>query len=788
LRNSVLSALQGTNVGGELEHSVELLMFWVFDASEKQRDLTRQGLLAQLGRIGNYLVALRDTSAEWGVSVTPIRSMTFAPDESARWIAEYRRGVQARWEHVVAGADCIRTERLHEVHKHFEHRPVVIIRGASGQGKSTVGWRYVNDYCAEGLRFHVRLVEGREHAQRIANALGSHVRRLNLKAVAYLDVSPTDSGWTELVRELVSAGLKVLIAVREEDFRRANIAVGDFDYSEVVLEKITKEEAEAIFTAIRSVRAVSTLDFEDAWARFAAEQGGPLLEFTHLVSEGESLASRIRTQVARIQNDATTGANGLTDAHLELLALAAVANETGARVSLPELCRAVSINPLTGPLKVLEDEFLLRTEELGGSVSIAGLHSLRSTAVVNALFADTPLLWEKYAVRVLPLILDDDVEVFLLAAFSRRSGFNDALFQQLRSLKLRSWTQAGCIARSLLWEGISRYERRNRTAIVEAMTKYGSAWCFVCDSFVGMEADAHHQLLGTMNDVLKVDIQPIPLTPKEEIFELFTFWASDAAAPAPPQRSSDWTSVGDIAHWLGHIKCDGTLRTAIERTLPRPLPTELRVEDLGLFVSGRAQLGDAAFPSWHDAERSNFIEAFLVETDSLHVADDGKEVKVYFSVALADSVTARMDDGQDWEGQTMKRVRLLRLLFPYRQTFGAQGIGLELFLEQLPHDPTFKRIPVESLPLERSTRLNALFGSLVAYRHNRPETWKEYANAVVAFREAVSDCFRKLHRGWAKLLSEKPPRPNTIKELPGAERSEERRVGKECRSRWSPYH
>ena len=27
-----------------------------------------------------------------------------------------------------------------------------------------------------------------------------------------------------------------------------------------------------------------------------------------------------------------------------------------------------------------------------------------------------------------------------------------------------------------------------------------------------------------------------------------------------------------------------------------------------------------------------------------------------------------------------------------------------------------------------------------------------------------------------------------IKELSGGRRSEERRVGKECRSRWSPYH
>ena len=29
---------------------------------------------------------------------------------------------------------------------------------------------------------------------------------------------------------------------------------------------------------------------------------------------------------------------------------------------------------------------------------------------------------------------------------------------------------------------------------------------------------------------------------------------------------------------------------------------------------------------------------------------------------------------------------------------------------------------------------------------------------------------------------------NTYVILPAAERSEERRVGKECRSRWSPYH
>ena len=517
LRASVVDALRGTIVAAELESSEELLMYWVFDASEKQRDLTHQGLLLQLERIGCYLVKLRDTSSEWGVSISPVRASALSPDDSARWTFEYRRGVQARWEHVLAGADCVRTGRLREIHQQLQHRSVVIIRGASGQGKSTLGWRYLHDFCAEGLRFHVRLVEGKEHALRIANALSAHVRRLNLKAVAYVDVSPSDVGWSELVRELVAADLKVLIAVREEDFRRANIAVGDFDYSEVVLDRVTKDEAEPIFSALRASAPVNALDFDETWARFALGEGGPLLEFTHLISEGESLASRITAQIRRIQNDAVAKANGLTEAHLDLLALAAVANETGARVSLAQLFDAVGVSALTGPLKALEAEYLVRVQDEGGEASVAGLHALRSKAVVNALFNDAPRLWEKYAVQVLPLILDEDIESFLLSVFSHRPEFGDALFGNIRKLAPRSWTHAGCIVRSLVWEGVSRYERRNRDAVLAAMAKYGSIWWFVCDSFVGMEGDPQQEILATVNDVLKADVQPVPLTPKAEV-------------------------------------------------------------------------------------------------------------------------------------------------------------------------------------------------------------------------------------------------------------------------------
>src|SRR2546430_10076810 len=44
-----------------------------------------------------------------------------------------------------------------------------------------------------------------------------------------------------------------------------------------------------------------------------------------------------------------------------------------------------------------------------------------------------------------------------------------------------------------------------------------------------------------------------------------------------------------------------------------------------------------------------------------------------------------------------------------------------------------------------------------------------------------------LWTAWGKLVAPVPPAPLPLS-LTGLGRSEERRVGKECRSRWSPYH
>jgi hypothetical protein len=776
LQKSVLDALRGTSVGGSVESAVELLMYWVFNASEQRRALNRQDLLSQLERIGAYLAALRDSSAEWGTNVVPLSVTPLSDEQKARWTADYRNGVQAKWEHILAGADCVRGERLAEIHRNLTTAPIVIVRGASGQGKSTLGWRYMHDFGAEGLRFHVSRVESRTHASKIANALGDHVRKLKLGAVVYVDVSPSDVGWSELLSELAAAGLKVLAAVREEDFRRANLSIGDFHYSEVALDRLTREEAAPIFAELHQPQSGGVLDFDEAWSRFSTTEGGPLLEFTHLVTQGELLHSRINSQVVRLQNDAVAGNHGLTQKHIELLALAAVANETGARVSLSGLCTVAELSPVSLPLRVLEAEYLLRLDADSVEGAVAPLHALRSKAVVDSLFNDVPASWLEYARRVLPHILDDDIEPFLLAAFSRRSEHSDALVAALNDMAPRSWTQAAGISASLLWEGINRYEKRNRTAIVSAIAKYDTAWWMVCDSFVGSADDVADGLREILESIFKKPLESVPLTPKEEVLALFKDWSAKVAAPAVCKVATDWRGAGGIAFWIGRCKSSGPLRAALEAFLPEGFPDELDIEHVASFISGRASLADTEFASWHARMADDLKARFLRDSVSEYLADDGQNVTVYFSTPLADVACKHDPKATDWHWQTMKRVRLLRMLFPNRETYGSQGLGLAPL--QLAHDPTVKRIPAKSMHSERTTHVNAVFLALVAFRHQRVDSWKQYSDAALRYRQTVCECFRKLHRGWAKLLSANPPPSIAFKELPGAELYSLKQLGK----------
>src|SRR5258707_3850081 len=88
------------------------------------------------------------------------------------------------------------------------------------------------------------------------------------------------------------------------------------------------------------------------------------------------------------------------------------------------------------------------------------------------------------------------------------------------------------------------------------------------------------------------------------------------------------------------------------------------------------------------------------------------------------------------------------------------------------------------------TRVILVFFFSSRRRHTR--YWRDWSSDVCS-----SDLWSPGPRAAAAITAESPtePAPVTSSEEPGGQsselstaRSEERRVGKECRSRWSPYH
>ncbi|MGJ8660593.1 MAG: hypothetical protein ACSHXL_01010 [Bacteroidota bacterium] len=768
--NEVKDFLNKTIVSAELNLSVDLFTYWIYEASEKQQDITRTALLLKLDQIGDYLASLRDESAEWQVSVSPIKKCLLDDQERSRLIEEYRRGVQATWKHIVASADFERKERIREIHTTFKNHPVVIIRGASGQGKSSLGWRYLYDYCVDGLRFHVKYVEAQSQAEKIANVLSSHTKQLKLKAVVYLDIAPSDRYWPELVSSLAGEGLKVLVAVREEDFRRSSISSANFDFGEIILDGITKVEAQPIYEELKKSSNQVFLDFDDAWNQFGGEEGGPLLEFTYLISQGTSLKGRISKQINRLRDDAVNMKNGITAQHLKMLGLAALANETGAGVSLKKLCEVVGIDPLVAPLKLLEDEYLLKEVQSGNDTIVQGLHIIRSQIIVTCLLEDEPDLWRELAVSVISVVADNNLEIYLLALFEKDINVVDSIVQTLCTIPVETWAQAGEIGRALIWGGASSYEVKNAAVIKNAIVDYGGAWAYVGDFHIGMLNESSADILESFKEVVKKitqkEIPSLSLSPKSEVFDWLKNWSKNIKVQTPPKTVQDWQSIGDLAHWIGECKSVGSLYNDLAIILPEPLPDHLSIEQIGDFISGIACLDKTDFGQWHTRVKDDIKMRFVKETNSVFVEDNENQVKVYFNQIVSEKEHSNKDGKLDLHDQTMFRIELLRKLYPSHGIISSQALGIEIMDEFMIHDESQKEIKSEKLLLTRSTELNSLFNSLTNYRQNRPDNWNDYKDLIWKFRVKVSDIFRRLFRGWEQLLSETSPKQNTIKKLP----------------------
>ena len=438
LTEKVHSCLRKIFTGIDPNNAFDNLNYWLYDCSEKKSSITKNDVINKIQNIGKFVAERAAHHEEWFRSIQPIDDQQIQQMNlnEGRLHEEFYQGISAKYVHILAKTDVLRPNKIKEIETKFNESSVVIIHGASGQGKTTLAYRYLHDHFANMWRFKIELVQDRKHALNIARAIMGQADAIDFPVAVYLDVSAKDHDWPDLINQLSThQNIKIIVTIREEDYKLASIQDFEVQFKDIDL-TFDKSEAQEIYQSLEKAKIPPQfLNFEDAWNKFGGE--GPLMEFIYLVTQGESLRKRLKQQVTRLNDEARRGER--ESGEIELLKLVSVASAYDAQLKVKPL-----INSLKDSLKLavpqrtfelFEKEYLLRLSPDGSLVK--GLHPIRSEILADLLTDPTISPWSECARNCLPLIYETDVESFLLYAFLRRRQDTESLVVALDSMAAR---------------------------------------------------------------------------------------------------------------------------------------------------------------------------------------------------------------------------------------------------------------------------------------------------------------------------------------------------------------
>jgi hypothetical protein len=730
VERTVLEHLAAVITCGNPQVAFLCLSGWMYQQMEKRRKLTASDVRDCLLAVGRFIADAEANSSEWFTTIEPLEERAIGEPEHAALARDFYEGVSARFEHILAGVDVARSERLTEIDTAFKTSSVVVVHGASGQGKTALACRYLLTATPSAWRFRVRELQDVSHAQRVSLALRSHAKAIGVPMIVWLDVAPQDTAWTRVVEDLETlANTRVLVTIREEDWTRARNAGATLRYIGVDL-TLQDGEAREVFVGLQRARiSPGFLDFEDAWRRFGG--AGPLMEFTYFVTRGDALVAKLEEQVRRLREDVRTGR--MSSAEIELLRRVAVSTAAGGRARLKPLVALLQLPDPAATVALFEREYLIRVS--ADRTYAEGLHPLRSTVIARLLTEDEldPSLLET-AIAVLPVIAEADLESFLLSLFTQPSD-HDSLKAALFEFMPKTWSGGAAVVRALLWCGIHEYASENAELIAQANERGGEIALTLLDPPGLLEVSPF--LVESLERLLSVtpetrewyeEIQSRKPS-NARVSRDASKWLSGATDFDAPVSPSDWAGMAELLFWLSAWKMLSAERAAAAvHTLSRSVDS-VSLDDGASVVFSLSFWDQAMWPSaWHSVRRS-LLDRFQVETRTFAIVVD-------IDGATAHYVVSPSENG-NLHDQTIRRLDLMRHLMPGAGTLGAQAYGHIFGSPLFQHDPSKKRsVPAGSFPIPWATRLGRVF-SLVVGAQARGVSWGDYAATILKLRNMI---------------------------------------------------
>ena len=129
------------------DKELRYLLQWVYENAEHNIEFTYIDLIKEINSY--YSFENRQTHAlnELGLRIIPLFQESSDLDVEVLKKGFYS-GLSAKSEHVLLDLDVPRPDKMESIKSAFKEQNVVIINGASGQGKSVLSYRYIKENCA----------------------------------------------------------------------------------------------------------------------------------------------------------------------------------------------------------------------------------------------------------------------------------------------------------------------------------------------------------------------------------------------------------------------------------------------------------------------------------------------------------------------------------------------------------------------------------------------------------------------------------------------------------------
>ncbi|GCC50332.1 hypothetical protein SanaruYs_05470 [Chryseotalea sanaruensis] len=742
--------IQDLKIFADTDVSLDLLIYWLYNSAINQRIIDIITLHDQLTVIGKFQSDRVSFHNTFGTLIRPLVDEG-GTDDIQKLQRDFYKGISASYAHILAGIDVVRKEKLEQISKSFKTANTLFIHGASGQGKSTLAYRYLHDYCTLSTAFIITLPPDVATLYEIINTLHALSANINFPITLYIDIIPGHTDWITALQQLgTKNNLNFLLTVREEDWNSVQIE-DKFTYSEIEL-GLDQKEAELIYEALNKFDLdLQFTDFQDAWNVFG--ESGPLLEFVYLVTQGESLPAKLKSQIDRIIEEY----NEISKDKIKLLRIVVIADCFNARVLYKEIASHLKLDNISRLTELLEREYLIKLSD--GKSFLTGLHPVRSGLLKKLLFDPELHDESEFVIECLHFLDPSTIYSFLRSAFRYTKINVSQLIAQLQTVNARSWVYYNAVLKSLVWMGVSDFIERNKEILNRAVTHFGRAWVTVVNvdisnALVGDEFTSIHSLFSEDQQKVAREINA-QLRGSQNIYDHCISWIRTIKQIAiDPMTEEDFRGFASFIFWtdkLGASNIDISIskQSIIDGFKKHTLDALSRA----LFA---LKLNTQLRPLHQDTLQI-FLDRFFITHNVIALNDANNEIVCEYFFNILENRN-KYDTGNFIHDRSVQIINQLRLVYPNKDTYGTDGYGHKLSFIPDMHDDSHKRIPKRNLPLDYLVEVNSIFINLFDYS-TRLSTWAEYVNQVVERRVMQIDILQESINSFAVYHKKKTYNP-----------------------------